>query len=56
MDERRGEANEPRLPVDRRRLNGCDLVATERLAHDVEAARERGVTKRLIMIARMPPG
>ena len=30
MGERRGEADGPRLFVDRRRLNGRDLVAAER--------------------------
>ena len=53
MGERRGEADETRLFVDRGRLHRRDLVAAERLAHDVEAARQRRVAKRLIMIARM---
>ena len=53
MGERRGEADEPRLLVDRRRLNGRDLVPAERLAHDVEAARERRVAKGLIVLARI---
>ena len=38
MGERRGEADQTRLLVDRGRLNGRDLMAAERLAHDVEAA------------------
>src|ERR1700690_3577514 len=53
MGERRGEADEPRLLVDRRRLNGRDLVAPERLAYDVEAARECGIAKGLILIVRV---
>jgi hypothetical protein len=53
MGERRGEADEPRLLVDRRRLNGRDLVAPERLACDVEAARECGIAKGLILIVRV---
>jgi hypothetical protein len=38
MGERRGQADEPGLTVDRRRLNGCDLMAAKGLPHDVEAA------------------
>ena len=53
MGKRRGEADEPCLLVDRRRLNGRDLVAAERLAHDVEAARERRIAKGLILLARI---
>ena len=53
MGERGGEADEPRLLVDRGGLNRCDLVAAERLAHDVEAARQRRVAKGLILIARI---
>jgi hypothetical protein len=52
MGKRGGEADEARLLVDRR-LKGRDLVGAERLAHDVEAARERRIAKGLIMIARM---
>ena len=53
MGERRGEANETRLVVDRGRLDSRDLMAAERLAHDVEAAGQRGVAKRLIVLPRM---
>ena len=53
MGKRRGEADEPRLLVDRRRLDGRDLMTPKRLPHDVEAAGQRCVTKRLIMIARV---
>ncbi len=53
MGERRGQADEPRLLVDRGRLDGCDLMAAEGLPHDVEAARERRIAKGLIMIARV---
>jgi hypothetical protein len=52
MGERGGETDESG-PVDRGRLNGRDFVAAERLAHDVEAARERRIAKGLIMIARV---
>jgi hypothetical protein len=38
MGERGGEADQPGLLVDRGGLDGRDLVAAERLAHDVEAA------------------
>src|SRR5580704_8850100 len=53
MGERRGETDEPRLLVDRRRLNRRDLMAAEGLPHDVEAARERRIAKGLIMIPRV---
>jgi hypothetical protein len=53
MGERGGEADKPRLIVDICRLDGCDLMTAERLAHDLEAARERRIAKGLIMIARM---
>ena len=53
MGERRGEADKPRLLVDRRRLHSRDLMAAERLAYDVEAARECRIAKGLIMIARV---
>ena len=53
MGERGGEADQSGLLVDRRRLDGRDLVAAERLAHDVEAARERRIAKGLILIARV---
>jgi hypothetical protein len=51
MGERRRKADQTRFFVDGGRLNGCDLMAAERLAHDVEAARECGVTKPLIRLA-----
>jgi hypothetical protein len=53
MRERRCKANEPHLLVDRRRLDGCDLMPAEGLAHDVEAARERRVSEGLIPFARV---
>src|ERR1700722_10533760 len=53
MGERRREANEIRLLVDRGRLNGRDLMAAEGLSYDVEAARQCRIAKGLIMIARM---
>ena len=53
MGERRREANETRLLVDRGRLNGRDLMAAEGLAYDVEPARECRIAKGLIVIARM---
>jgi hypothetical protein len=53
MREHGGEADKARLLVDRRRLNGCDLMAAKRLAHDVEVGRECRIPKGLIMIARM---
>ena len=54
MGERGGEADEPSLLVDRGGLDGRDLMAAERLAHNVEAARERRIAKRLILISRGP--
>ena len=52
MGKRRGQADETRLLVDCGRLDGIDLVATECLAHDVEAARKRRIAKGLIIVAR----
>jgi hypothetical protein len=51
MGERRGETDHFRLLVDRCRLDGRDLVAAKHLAYDIEAARERGIAKRLISFA-----
>jgi hypothetical protein len=48
MGERRGESNEPRLLIDRRRLNRRDLMPAQRLAHDIEAAGERRIAEGLI--------
>ena len=53
MGERRGETDEPRLLVDRRRLDGCDLMTAEGLPHDIEPTRERRIAKGLIMITRV---
>jgi hypothetical protein len=37
MGERRRQADQTRFFVDRGRLDGCDLLAAESLAHDLEA-------------------
>src|SRR3984893_8946153 len=49
MGEHRGEANEPRL-VDRRGLHGRDLMLAQRLADDIEPARERGIAERPVAL------
>src|ERR1700722_13092923 len=53
MGERRGEANQTCLFVDCGRLDGRDLMAAERLAHDVETAGQSRVAKRLIVLPWM---
>jgi hypothetical protein len=53
MGERRGETDHFRLLVDRCRLDGRALVAAKHLAYDIEAARERGIAKRLITFAEV---
>jgi hypothetical protein len=52
MGERRSKADQTCLVVDRGRLNGCDLMAAQGLAYDVEPARECRIAEGLIMIAR----
>jgi hypothetical protein len=41
MRENRGHPDEPGILVDFGRVHGGDLVQAKRLAHDLEAARER---------------
>jgi hypothetical protein len=50
MGERGGEADELGFFVDRRGLHSRDLVTAQGLPHDVEAARQRRVAERLILI------
>src|SRR6516164_1565627 len=52
MGKNRGQVDEPCFIVDRGRLHGCNLVAAERLAHDIEAAREWSITKRPVTLPR----
>jgi hypothetical protein len=53
VGERCGEADQSGLVVDRSGLDGRDLVAAQRLAYDVEAARQRRIAIGLILIARV---
>ena len=46
------ETNEAGLLVDRGGLDDCDGVAPKALAHDLKAARQRGVAERLPPLAR----
>jgi hypothetical protein len=50
MGERGGEADQACFVVDCGGLNRRDLVAAQRPAHDIEAARERRIAKGLILI------
>jgi hypothetical protein len=52
MCERCRQADQAHFFVDRGGLHHRDLMAAERFAHDLETARECGVAKRLIRLAR----
>jgi hypothetical protein len=55
MRQHGGEIDDAGARIDGRRLHDGDFVLAERLAHDLQSARQGCVTKGLFRVARLVP-
>jgi hypothetical protein len=46
MREQGGKSDEPRLGINRSRLDGCDFMLAQGLAHDLKTTRKRRIAER----------